>query len=366
MQRAGSPPRWEFPGPIETGGDAIFLGSTRVASVAGTRVAVTEVATGARRLLWPRADSAIVRLAASGDGRFLAAEASDEVLVWDGPDFAGRVPVKEPPDRFDNHRWMPSLQFAPNGRTLVLAHREGVTLWDTIRHETVAVVACSEFLFAGDRVVVNGTVVEPATGNVLAKLRDRGIFVWELATGAVLRKLDVPNSRVRALALGGDWIVATVGKELVAWQGRAPAVPTWRWPLSGRPVFSVATDGHVVAVAHGAGGVSLYSLADGRERSTTVRLWNASAPEAVLEAPDGAIWDAAGGLLSMSRCVRGDQEVPTELCESLWVQDDLWRRRPGSPRPDDPWESEAHCDSLNPVNLLSQGLNQRSHRVGVS
>jgi hypothetical protein len=82
----------------------------------------------------------------------------------------------------------------------------------------------------------------------------------------------------------------------------------------------------VVAVASAAGEVSLYSLADGHVRPT-VQLWNAAAMEAVLEASNGAIWDAVGGLLSISRCVRSGQEVPAELCESLWVQDDLWTHR---------------------------------------
>jgi WD40 repeat protein len=705
MQRAGSPPRWELPGPFAPAGDAIFLGSTHVASVAGTRVVLTDVATGARRLLWPHADSVIVRLAASGDGRFLAVETGDEVLVWDGPDFAGRVRVIGPPARFAAKRWTPSMEFAPNGRTLVLAHKDGITLWDTTTHKTIAVVAGSEFLFVGEQLVVDGTVVvEPATGNVLAKLppihraeywnmvaspdgrvflrqwgekagspehpkerhgveawssntwrplgtfetgpvgftgppvfsrdgtrifaplgtwlgvfdrerrrlevawpawtmaneprhpvrdpraledpkgipdvadeylqhieltpderrviacdgsgckvfdwrtgrhgtvgrdaqvlpdgsvisrdrerpgrfdvldpdfetrhlelgrgdvelvpttsdpshrssklfvplepcgpgnerrvsadgsavveadtpgrpcvwtrddgqlrprppelpdfapppsldlsgtrlllagagwvralevetgelsqapeadvarvrgyaaerRNRGspvalapgwialatgryvdaldaasherrrrldcgtdvegvaldasagqvaascggrIIVWELATGTVLRRLELPDPRARLgpFALRGDWIVATVGTELVAFQGRVSAESRWRWQSPGRTV-AVATDGRVVAAAHAPGDVSLYSLADGGERPT-LRLWNASAPEAVIEASDGAIWDAAGGLLSMSRCVRGDREVPTELCESLWVQDDLWRRQ---------------------------------------
>jgi hypothetical protein len=81
-----------------------------------------------------------------------------------------------------------------------------------------------------------------------------------------------------------------------------------------------------IVARHGPGDVSRYSLADRRER-LTVQLWNPSAKGAVLEAPDGAVWDADGGLLSMRRCVRGDQEVPTELCESLWVEDDLWLRQ---------------------------------------
>lgn len=746
MQRAGSPPRWELPGPLDPAGDAIFLGSTRVASVAGTRVVLTEVATGARRLLWPRADAPIRGLTASDDGRFLAAETSDEVLVWEGPAFAGRVSVM-------NAR----VRFAPNGRTLVLAHRDGLTLWDATTRQTISEILGNSSVpfFVGDRLVdPSGNVVELATGAVVAKLPpihfsdywamavspdgrvllrswlveteslnlrhprrfgvevwdtskwrklgafetggmgfnvqpvfsrdgtrifapasmwlgvfdiqrrkleiawpsselrpwlrvsdaralgepiglddlvksieltpderrlvgcdilgceivdwrtgrhawargyaqvlpdgsvisrnderpgsfnlldanfeshrldlgpsdvevvpataaewqrshkplvplepcgrysdlgmsadgtmvlkadepgrpciwkrddghllpgspgitdfapvasldfsetrlllsgdagwvrvldletgallpareadvsrlraygrlrtrvstdawpkgtaslnadlldvndgllvrepavgafvvdastgvkrwaldaekrargspvalapgwialatgtsvdvwdaasherrqhldcgsvvdgiafdvsatqvaarcDDGIFVWERATGTLTRKLRLPNSRERlgTFALGGNWVVAAVGNELVAWDSGDHREPSWRWPSSGGWATGLATDGHVVAVAHGPGAVSLYSLADRRER-LTVQLWNPSAPEAVLEAPDGAVWDAHGGLMSMSRCVHGDQEVPTELCESLWVQDDLWRRQ---------------------------------------
>jgi len=109
-----------------------------------------------------------------------------------------------------------------------------------------------------------------------------------LRSRAALRKLQLPNSsgRLGAFAFRGQWVVATVGNELVAWEGGAHAhpEPKWRRPTSGGPAVSLATDGNVVAVAHTTCDVSLYSFTDGRER-LTVELRTPSAPSAMLMNP---------------------------------------------------------------------------------
>jgi hypothetical protein len=201
---------------------------------------------------------------------------------------------------------------------IALATRRYVDVWDTASHERRQHLDCGT--------VVDGIAIDVSAAQIAARCGGR-IFVWELATGGLLRQVDLPNSGpAGAFAFRDNWTVANVGTDLVAWEGRAHPEPKWRWPSSSGRATSVATDGHIVAAARGPGDVSVYSLDDGRER-VTVRFWNSSTPEAILEAPDGAVWDADGGLLSQSQCMRGDQEVPTELCESLWVQDDLWRRQ---------------------------------------
>ena len=200
-----------------------------------------------------RAHRDIGRSAAfSRDGRWLATGAED-IVLWNAS-------TREPLARLLYPSIVWSLDFSPDGRTLVSSHGDGaILLWDAVRRERTADLG-------GHAGPVRAVSFSPDGNRLLSASEDRSIIVWDLENQRKEAVLVGHETRVNGVAATSDGRAVSTDQDgqLIVWDLES-ATPTVRFshPIDSRdrPIYamSLSPNGRWLACSHG-----VYDLANRR------------------------------------------------------------------------------------------------------
>jgi WD40 repeat protein len=143
-----------------------------------------DTATGALTKTLTAHTSSVSAVAFSVDGRYVASSAGyDPIKLWDvrTGNFVRAFSV-EPHGNYS------TFSFSPKGRFIAAPAFDGIRLWD---------VASGTYL----------NLLKPQTGTVGGKLlfsNDKKIKLWEIASGALVKSIEVPIAEVNAAAFSPD------------------------------------------------------------------------------------------------------------------------------------------------------------------
>jgi WD40 repeat protein len=207
-----------------------------------------------------------VVLAATPDGKALAAGTGDDVVLWDAA--TGREKA-----RLKGHRSRPNdARFSADGKWLASVSKTDLILWEPatgkkLLHEQAALDDRGDAATPFDHVALSADGRALALGLYLAKDPSHHVRLWETATGKELWALPTKGLAPRGLALSHDGkALALAGQEsLTVWDaatGKVRWQDTSRW----RQLLAVAfsPDGRALAAAD-TWGVRLWDAATGRE-----------------------------------------------------------------------------------------------------
>ena len=212
-ERGRVPARVSEPRFLCVGPDASWVATAGGKKPNDRRVRVWDVATGKERFAreW---DASVTCLAASPDGRWLAAglsdlgnDANNRVVVFD-PSGGGQA--FELPTR---RKGVYALAFTGDGRQLAAGFNGVVQLWDVPGRKLLRTLD-------GFERVVTRLAYDPKGELVAAGTHDGQVWVWSARTGRRVRVIETGSRGVRALAFSAD------GKLLVTATNKAP-VAVW-------------------------------------------------------------------------------------------------------------------------------------------
>jgi WD40 repeat protein len=258
MQQAGAAPELDLPEDFAPSSqsvfwkEAVFLpDGVRVATLAGSAVALMDSRTGARELL-RGAPEALLTFTVSHDGRFLAAASEHHVVLWETThgERVAVIAAEAPLYSLQGEGPAPRpIAFAPGDQTVAFGDDDDLVLWD-VTHETVRAVvphAKPTGLAPSVSFLDHGSLVLVAHGT-------DGINVIDVTTGA---------------------IVATFPRGV---------------EFNGRPDYAISPDGSLVAIKRGSG-----DMQKGATR-WWIDLWDASRRRAAGRMPYGRCgWGYQGG-----------------------------------------------------------------------
>jgi len=254
----------------------------------------------------------VTATAFSPDGNWLATAGMDgKVKIWS----TARRELLMTLNVSTNAVW--SVDFTPEGRSLVTGYESRVDLWDLATWQR-------QRSFTGELAAVakTGFLLATADSSPFPWGRAGKVALWDLRTGKLIREVGQPG---RAIALSPDGLllaVAGADSGLAVWSTTDGAL-VHQWPGK-RPVWSLAfsPDGKTLASSTWASDVCLWSMAgdapprtlanppfhvwavlfspDGASLITTssdqtIRTWDADTlePSAVLHGHNNEVWCAA-------------------------------------------------------------------------
>jgi len=152
-----------------------------------------------REVVFTEAFDAILSVAVSPDGRYIAAGSnSGQVRVWREEGMVAHLTMRGHSDRVS------SIAFNPDGQSLATASWDGtVRLWD---------LASGAIIWTGqdDRVPVTSLAISP-NGKLISGNREGVIHMWDLRTGTHLRSLQTQSGPIRTVACSPNGRLLTSG-----------------------------------------------------------------------------------------------------------------------------------------------------------
>ncbi len=181
--------------------------------------------------------------AVSSDGKLLAAFRSDgRLIVWEIPSGVELFSVAAPPG------FPGDIALSPDGRLLALASSFEISIWDLERREEVRRIAAPGSAYK--------LQFSPDGKSLAATALDRGIHLWDVASGTKVWSAPGHGATVTCLAFSADgrllasgsrdttvrvWEVAT-GREVRAFVGHTDEVMSLAFHPSGTALASGALD----------------------------------------------------------------------------------------------------------------------------
>ena len=253
-------------------------------------------------LPWRSDDRSLSAVALSPDGRVVAAggrSLPNYAYLWDVETGArnGSAPVQAGRKTF-----VPSLAFSADGSLLAIGTGEGLCVWD-VAHQRMRHV-----LSTGS--VVDQLAFRPRREEMLIGTRSRGLQLWNIAEGRLVREIPVPDPRSFAMDPTGSKVATSsrgkmpTGTPLRLWDldtGREltppPIDPVTYTLVLGQSLdhfsglnLAWSPDGKVILMAHNA----IRAV----DASTGAELWMRTVedqyPFAPVFSPDGRLFAVAG------------------------------------------------------------------------